>query len=109
MPRHGRLYISRTCSRFLVVPRGALPVTTLRQWYLRCLEDHRLFNMDSLISILVERSSTADNATRGPQLLAAYWTEAAIVILVLLLRFRVRWSVGGIWADDWIMAFTGVS
>ena len=46
---------------------------------------------------------------RGPQLVAAWWTQCAIVAVLVALRFYARRIIGGIGADDWMMFISVVS
>lgn len=48
------------------------------------------------------------NQNRGPQLMAMFWTESAICILLLSLRFYARISIRGVGYDDWMMLATVV-
>lgn len=46
------------------------------------------------------------NEDRGPRLLAMYWTECIIVVIVVALRFYSRIKIKGLGQDDWIILFT---
>ncbi|CAG8953110.1 hypothetical protein HYFRA_00003307 [Hymenoscyphus fraxineus] len=43
---------------------------------------------------------------RGPQLMAMFWTEAIIGLLLVTLRVHVRYSIRGLGVDDWLMILT---
>ena len=46
---------------------------------------------------------------RGPQMIAIFWVEAAIAILVVALRIWGRMLLKQVGADDYVMVFTLVS
>lgn len=43
------------------------------------------------------------NDTRGPNLLAIYWVQTGIAIVVVALRFYVRYAKRIIGVEDWAM------
>lgn len=43
---------------------------------------------------------------RGPQLMAMFWTETPVSMLLLSLRSYARVSIRGVGYDDWIMLAT---
>jgi hypothetical protein len=43
------------------------------------------------------------NRDRGPQLLAIYWTQGGIAIIIVALRFYVRYAKRIIGIEDWAM------
>jgi hypothetical protein len=46
---------------------------------------------------------------RGPQMIAIYWIEASIAIVVVALRIWGRVVLRQVGADDYVMLFTLVS
>lgn len=46
---------------------------------------------------------------RGPQMIAIYWVEAAIAIVVVSLRVWGRITIRQVGLDDYVMIFTLVS
>lgn len=46
---------------------------------------------------------------RGGILLAMYWTECSICIIVVFLRFYSRIKIRSVGLDDWAMLFTLVT
>ena len=46
---------------------------------------------------------------RGGALIGMFWTECALAIAILGLRFYARISMRNLGADDWTMLFTVVS
>ena len=46
---------------------------------------------------------------RGPGLVALFWTECALAMIIVGLRFYARISIRNLGADDWMMLFTVVS
>lgn len=49
------------------------------------------------------------NEDRGSKLLVLYWTQVALAIVIIALRFYSRIRIQGLGPDDWIMLFTVVS
>lgn len=47
--------------------------------------------------------SMAPDEDRGSQLLAMYWTETAIILVVVALRFYSRILIRSLGIDDWLM------
>ena len=45
---------------------------------------------------------------RGPSLVGLYWTECALSMIIVGLRFYARISIRGLGADDWMMLSTVV-
>ena len=45
---------------------------------------------------------------RGPALLTIYWTQFAVALVAVVLRFYARYSIQAIGWDDWTMAITMV-
>lgn len=54
-------------------------------------------------------ASLPPNENRGPKLLALYWTEVVLAVIIIVLRFYSRIRIKGLGWDDWIMLFTVVS
>ena len=50
--------------------------------------------------------ANGDDEDRGPYLLAIYWTECAVAILVVALRLWSRMMIKNFGLDDWAMIFT---
>ena len=46
---------------------------------------------------------------RGPGLIGMFWTECALAMIIVGLRFYARISIRNLGADDWMMLFTVVS
>ena len=61
------------------------------------------------MSSLQIQAPLGGDVDRGPALVALYWTESAVAILFIILRFSARWTIRGIGKDDWMMLFTLVS
>ena len=46
---------------------------------------------------------------RGPALLANFWTEFGIALLIIVLRLQSRLILKNLGRDDWVMFFSLVS
>lgn len=55
------------------------------------------------------QASLPTNEDRGSKLLALYWTQIALAVVIIILRFYSRMRIQGLGPDDWIMLFTVVS
>lgn len=51
---------------------------------------------------------TGGDIDRGPELLAIFWTEAALSIMIVAARFYCRRVIKVVGADDWTMLVTVV-
>ena len=49
------------------------------------------------------------NQDRGPAAMTIYWTQVAIAILVILMRFYTHIIIHALGTDDWLMLATLVS
>ena len=52
---------------------------------------------------------TDGDRNRGPQLLAMWWTELSICIIMVILRFYSRYKLKNFGTDDWLMLTALVS
>ena len=52
---------------------------------------------------------TDGDRNRGPQLLAMWWTELSICIIMVVLRFYSRYKLKNFGTDDWLMLTALVS
>lgn len=60
--------------------------------------------MSTLYKIPAVPATIGGGVNRGPQLLPIYWTQFAIALIFVALRFRARFSIRAIGWDDWTMA-----
>ena len=61
------------------------------------------------MSSLPIQAPLGGDVDRGPALVALYWTESAVAILLIVFRFYARWTIRSLGKDDWMMLFTLVS
>ncbi|KAF2233452.1 hypothetical protein EV356DRAFT_201381 [Viridothelium virens] len=54
----------------------------------------------------LESSALNNNETRAPAMLAIVWTECALGIVFIILRFWCRYRIRALGIDDWIMSFS---
>ena len=52
---------------------------------------------------------TDGDRNRGPRLLAMWWTELSICVIMVVLRFYSRYKLKNFGTDDWLMLTALVS
>jgi uncharacterized membrane protein YcaP (DUF421 family) len=55
---------------------------------------------------MTSQAPSGEVADRGPQMIAIYWAEAAIAVVVVALRIWGRIMLRQVGIDDYVMVFT---
>ena len=57
---------------------------------------------------MASANSPSHDMTKDRALLAIFWTQFAIALVFVLLRFYARFSIHAIGMDDWVITITMV-